>query len=155
MDADYLIWTECSVVDWQLGWNVISETAALATALHGSIVPSEDGQRAYVERIPYGVVLGISRELTPSSERTDFDARPDLARFLGSATGEGDIDRTRLELILAMSFYLNSMERTIRTWSPRLRQRHHGRQHCHLQNLRVQSQDPYICSTIIRRCRST
>jgi acyl-CoA reductase-like NAD-dependent aldehyde dehydrogenase len=51
-----------SAVDWQLGWNVISETAALATALHGSIVPSEDGQRAYVERVPFGVVLGISRE---------------------------------------------------------------------------------------------
>lgn len=60
-----------SVVDWQLGWNVISETAALATALHGSIVPSEDGQRAYVERIPYGVVLGIARKspLPVSSSR--------------------------------------------------------------------------------------
>lgn len=51
-----------SVVDWQLTWNIISETAAVATQLQGAIVPAEHGQRAYVERVPFGVVLGIARE---------------------------------------------------------------------------------------------
>jgi len=49
-----------SAVDHQLAWNVISETAALATALRGEIAPSEDGQRAYIERVPFGVVLAIA-----------------------------------------------------------------------------------------------
>lgn len=40
----------------------MDETAALATALKGEIVPVEHGSRAYVERIPYGVVFGIARE---------------------------------------------------------------------------------------------
>lgn len=47
-------------VDHQLAWNIVSETAALATLLNGKIIPSENGQRAYVERIPFGVVLGIA-----------------------------------------------------------------------------------------------
>jgi len=47
-------------VDHQLAWNIVSETAALATALKGEIAPSEDGQRAYIERVPYGVVFGIA-----------------------------------------------------------------------------------------------
>lgn len=53
-----------SAVDAQLAWNIVDETAALATALKGEIVPVEAGQRAYVERVPYGVVFGIAREST-------------------------------------------------------------------------------------------
>jgi hypothetical protein len=34
-----------SQVDYQLCWNLISETAALATALRGEIAPAEDGMR--------------------------------------------------------------------------------------------------------------
>ncbi|CAD6568982.1 MAG: hypothetical protein CYPHOPRED_003010 [Cyphobasidiales sp. Tagirdzhanova-0007] len=49
-----------AAVDYQLAWNVVSETAALSTALKGEIVPTEDGQRAYVERVPYGVVFGMA-----------------------------------------------------------------------------------------------
>lgn len=55
--------TRVDSVDWQLTWNVISEVAALSTALKGEIVPVEHGGRAYVERIPYGVVFAIAREL--------------------------------------------------------------------------------------------
>ena len=61
--AHYVCFVSCSVcrnLDWQLAWNLVSETAGLATALRGEIVPAEDGQRAYVTRIPYGVVLGIA-----------------------------------------------------------------------------------------------
>lgn len=32
-------------VDFQLAWNIVSETAALATALRGEIAPAEGGQR--------------------------------------------------------------------------------------------------------------
>lgn len=38
----------------------IDETAALATALTGSIAPSEHGQRAYIQRVPYGVVFAMA-----------------------------------------------------------------------------------------------
>lgn len=45
--------------DIYLASNTIAETAACITSLKGEIVPVEHG-RAYVERIPYGVVFGIS-----------------------------------------------------------------------------------------------
>lgn len=35
----------CSQTDYQLSWNLVSETAALATALRGEIAPVEGGMR--------------------------------------------------------------------------------------------------------------
>jgi len=47
-------------VDHSLASGNIEECAALATALKGEIVNLEHGSKAYIERIPYGVVFGIA-----------------------------------------------------------------------------------------------
>lgn len=74
MPIDHTEWTalNCRNIDWHLTWDIISETAALATALRGEMPPVEHGSYAYVERIPYGVVFGIARKLeSPSNYRHD------------------------------------------------------------------------------------
>lgn len=56
--------------------NSFEELAGVATALRGEIAPSHAGQRAYLTRIPYGVVFGMAPWNAPMILGTRAVANP-------------------------------------------------------------------------------
>ncbi|KZV92379.1 aldehyde dehydrogenase [Exidia glandulosa HHB12029] len=62
-----------------LALEVIEELAAASTALRGEIAPSHAGQRAYLTRVPYGVVFAMAPWNAPMTLGTRSVANPIMA----------------------------------------------------------------------------
>lgn len=62
-----------------LAHEVIEELASASTALRGEIAPSHSGQRAYLTRVPYGVVFGMAPWNAPMTLGTRAAANPIMA----------------------------------------------------------------------------